>query len=92
MNYELARKLRDAGWDKIHIQYGQRMINVVNAPTLSELIEACGDGLQSLIRNMIGGWIAFTNAKDESGERMSIKGSTPEEAVANLWLALQDKT
>jgi len=99
MNYELAKQLKDAGFP---LEYGitvgsdgkqkeWRNENIVK-PTLEELIEACGDGLQSLINNRFsdgGGWVAYTNAKDSTGERMDIYGKTPSEAVAKLWLALQ---
>lgn len=55
-------------------------------PTLSELIEACGEGLWSLARHAN---IWQTNFKD--GMAGETAGSTPEEAVANLWLYLNKK-
>lgn len=51
-------------------------------PTLSELIEACGGFCFELIKLPNEQWCA-----KESGNRGS--GSTPEEAVARLWLALR---
>lgn len=61
-------------------------------PTLSELIETCGDGLQSLSRHRDpDGWFAYSKVEDEHGNNLETLFSTPEEAVANLWLALQDK-
>ena len=59
-------------------------------PSLSELIEACGEGFEELVRfkdkNAIGAkWGAFTNPKIVS------RGNTPEEAVARLWLGLNKK-
>lgn len=115
MNYELAKKLKDAGFPQVG-RFGEGVQYVyepklkkyilcgslesydidpehIYVPTLSELIEACGNGLQSLINNFYNkekGWIAFTNRKDSVGERMEIWGKTPEEAVANLWFALQE--
>lgn len=56
-------------------------------PTLSELIEACGDKLWSLINGKAhrsGKWIAQTDEEDPG----RISGDTPEEAVAKLWLEL----
>lgn len=55
-------------------------------PSLSELIEACGDkikGLQTSIKGDIYGWIAWTKDVKLKGF-----GELPEEAVANLWLEL----
>jgi hypothetical protein len=53
----------------------------VEVPTLSELIEACNTSFVSL-RKMGGGlWVA-------DGDEISPYGSTPEEGVAKLWLAL----
>lgn len=55
-------------------------------PSLSELIEACGADLYN-ITNMGTFW--QTNFKD--GFAGETAGKTPEEAVANLYLALNSK-
>ena len=60
-------------------------------PTLSELIEACGKDFGLLERNtndvnISSVWTA--NDWDTEGEDYYGLGSTPEEAVAYLWLAL----
>lgn len=62
-------------------------------PTLSELIEACGDRF-SCVERMVKTeemaselWLAAEYAMSDGYK--SGKGSTPEEAVANLWLALK---
>lgn len=60
---------------------------VAYAPTLSELIEACGDRFFSL-RNEEG-WLA--KGFKAPGYSVALMGSTPEEAVAKLWLALNEK-
>ena len=76
-------------------------------PTLSELIEACGRSFKGLeqINFQSGGWAAYgilptmdisieERLKDQYEERKVLnggKGSTPEEAVANLWLELNKK-
>ena len=52
-------------------------------PTLSELIEACGGGLQNLTNF---GDLWQTNCKE--GMTGITAGITPEEAVASLWLRL----
>jgi len=53
------------------------------APTFSELVEACGPAFNSLYQRVKSGWVAKAQKKLVAG------GSTPEEAVARLWLALQ---
>jgi len=55
----------------------------VYVPTLEELIEACGENFGSLDKRH-DGWLASANyAQDCFAE-------TPAEAVARLWLALQN--
>lgn len=56
-------------------------------PTLSELIEACGDRFGSLVNELheIIRWSAFGN--DVYSNSVEV-GKTPEEAVAKLWLEL----
>lgn len=84
MKYELAKKLKEAG-------FPQKSPNrekdewLYYEPTLSELIEACGVEFNSLVK--FGSyWSASANDFELNG-----KGSTPEEAVANLWLVLNSK-
>lgn len=61
----------------------------VKCPTLSELIEACGGLYFNLERN-VDDWQALTN---NGKELIAIgRGSTPEEAVSNLYLELNKKT
>jgi hypothetical protein len=60
-------------------------------PTLSELIEACGESFRQLTRDLDSHkWVASDNVfYDDAGiQEISESGATPEEAVANLWLAL----
>lgn len=63
---------------------------VVVFPTLSELIEACGDGFEWLGQTNRGHFCAKGTIKDKTELFMHehIGYDTPEEAVANLWLAL----
>ncbi len=58
----------------------------VYEPTLSELITACGDRFRSLDNYSEEGWFAFA-----VGEHTKVGGSTPEEAVAKLYLELNKK-
>lgn len=57
----------------------------IYVPTLSELIEACGNKFHSLTR--------FNNVFVSVAVNMEARqmGKSPEEAVANLWLKLQEK-
>jgi len=102
MKYELALELKNAGFpqkdnawyytDENTVMYcgiEHSLPEMVMKPTLSELIENCGEGIARLWR------------VDESYDKGKTKwcatgkndfldglGTTPEEAVANLWLAL----
>ena len=98
INYELAKKLKDAGFpmkrvgglapDGASVYADAKGAYLL--PTLSELIEACGTNFYGLRRDRdaLGVyWIAETrdNLKNTGGSE------TPEEAVARLWLALNAK-
>lgn len=68
-------------WSKVNDSY-------VKCPTLSELIEACEKELGGIKRTLEGnGWLALNKV----GDYMLPAYSTPEEAVANLWLELNKK-
>lgn len=96
MNYQLAKKLKDAGFpqkDRGNF-IGPPDVEIINTPlaiyvpTLSELIEACvGDRLDFYLKNstLTVHWSAGMNGRVGNGE-------TPEEAVANLYLALNPIT
>lgn len=66
----------------------------VAAPSLSELIEACGHEFNHL-KKVHGDWKweAYYNGEDVRDDNHYFfgNGSTPEEAVANLWLELNKK-
>jgi len=87
MNYKLAKQLKDAGFPQEGINK-DRGFNIetgepIMFPTLSELIDACGD-------------ISFELNKEDTGKKWtacgeypdSEEGKTPEIAVAKLWLKL----
>lgn len=100
MNYELAKQLKDAGFLLEKVGYGwngNKAIAIDDiryyAPTLSELIEACGDGFMQLL-NLKGSYHALNcmfDSKDfKENKYLEGTGNTPEEAVAKLWLALNN--
>ena len=101
MNYELAKELKDAGFpqtgDYGYSADGQDQYNYhrsipeldhIRKPTLSELIEACGDGFFRLSHSENNDGTEWDAESWESGEIET--GTTPEEAVARLWLALNN--
>jgi hypothetical protein len=111
ISYDLAKKLKDAGFPQIN-QYWSEGEYVwrdcpgcffaqdgnkdpegsVYCPTLSELIAACGDEFMSLNRTYDGAWwvqgVELKGYERASTALVRKKADTPEEAVANLWLAL----
>lgn len=80
MTYELVEQLKKAGYP-IEMLIG----GVLKFPTLSELIEACGEEFESLTQTLHEDakwkWTACTS-------EIRTFGNTPEEAVANLYLSL----
>lgn len=101
MTYEIAKELKDAGFPQTGISNrwpsnGPTPEDQVYAPTLEELIEACVTlrqeqfGLyQRDYGEAHGQWVAEVK-KGRSIERWEL-GTTPTEAVASLWLALNRK-
>ncbi len=101
MNYDLCKKLKEAGYEQQGYFWLEAEGNLwiydkslkerdVVMPTLSELIEACGDGFSTLEVYREEGnpqWCAFEF--HQSPRNTEGTGSTPEEAVANLWLDLK---
>lgn len=100
MTYELANELKEAGF----LQIGDNQDGYANdggyEPTLSELIEACGDIRMSLIRKkgdspVPGRWYVITDIElPKPANQLAnpvFYSDTPEEVIANLWLALNKK-
>lgn len=90
ISYELAKELRDEGfpqkkWSGITAfdGLGNTEEHGAYCPTLDQLIEACGDNFSALVLERDGGWSC--SAFDRPG---IYGGSTPEEAVARLYLEL----
>lgn len=107
MTYELAKELVDEGFQKPEHPKGQMLCaphNIhdrsleVYEPTLSELIEACGSPYLKLefpfppAPRPNGNWFALSKNETAKGwVEHKGRGTTPEEAVARLWLALNPK-
>lgn len=88
MKYDLLKKLKDAGFpqNKHYYCLEDGTISDVCIPTLSELIEACGDRLGGIKRTIEGNqWVAI----DDISDYMLPSYKTPEEAVALLYLKLK---
>lgn len=98
MEYELAKELKDAGFPVKEYGYGPDVWkDGFVSPTLSELIEACGSDFDSLKRYLNPNddkwyWVAFAY---QNRNQYEIKPtpmyscSSPEEAVARLYLQLK---
>ena len=80
------------------LKKGEDMGEIAYEPTLEELIEACGDEFDKLIKNY--GEEENKLAKEIFGEdsdwiayaySLTASGKTPTEAVAKLWLKLNKK-
>jgi len=82
ITYETAKELKDNGFRE-PCEYRDNL----PYPTLSELIEACGEGFWGLNRLEKDKWSChFMEDENSTGEPLY---STPEEAVANLYLSLK---
>jgi len=95
MNYELAKQLKKAGFPQ------PTLVNPITGvvgrevlerrpyePTLSELIDTCGDNFVALSK-MGEDWYCAENGVPV--RLIANESKTPEEAVAKLWLALNKK-
>ena len=92
MNQELAKKLKEAGYPSIvNVGWDDGFEEHLTLPTLSELIEACGDSFKNLKRASNGYYLSkiYKWQTNNGMGGKQIYGQTPEEAVANLWLELQ---
>ena len=102
MDYELTKKLKHAGFPLS--EYPETLIGIrgseplklkgiIQEPTLSELIDACGKNFPKL-SNEYGEWECgemeyCCGEHGYSWETITL-GKTPEEAVARLWLKLNE--
>lgn len=101
MTYELAKELKEAGF-KVPLhdcwEMGCQNNYGVCYPTLSELIEACGEIV--LWKDEKRGWraghggdrkMAYGESYFDDYPNFLTTGSTPEEAVVRLYLELNKK-
>ena len=97
MQYELAKKLKDAGYEMDYMldnfsEYDKKTANIWIP--LDELIEACGgkmDRLEYLVENEWEAGEIDYGCEGDTWFCLSGKGTTPEESVARFWLALNKK-
>jgi hypothetical protein len=89
MQYRLAKQLEAAGWPQVGtgrwISDPASLVarGRIYAPTLEELIEACGAAPVSLSREENGRWTAYGSAG------LTVVGSDPVEVAARLWLQMR---
>jgi hypothetical protein len=99
MDYKLAKELKDAGFTQrrmpafdadgyIHRSEAEKR-DYAHEPDLEELIEACGEEFREMQKfpRFPLGWRAVSSRKYGT-HGCQVDGSTPTEAVARLWLAL----
>ena len=63
--------------------------DTVKAPSLEELIEACGTNLESLERLAPSMWNAWNGILGD--QSVTAEGSSPIQTIARLWMALNDR-
>jgi len=87
MTHELMKELQDAGFPG-NIPDDEAVKSDFRDPTLTNLLEACGERFSSL-NKLQSEWCALARCKLNPEEDFDeAHGQTPEEAVARLWLAL----
>ena len=94
MTYETAKKLKDAGYEMDYnldsfSEYDKKTA-YIDIP-LNELIEACGEGFNNLTKGSDIGWMCNYQTDGWWETEDCPEGDTPEEAVASLFLRLNDK-
>jgi hypothetical protein len=84
MNYELVKKLKDAGFP-FDFKESKMGDDTYTFPSFSELVKACGESFQMLtVRSpSVNRFFQAYSQENDTAE-----GKTPEEAIANLWLRL----
>lgn len=75
---------------RLHPGFMYSPSSFIYAPSLLELIEACGNRFTGLYKQQPG-FSGYWQAVCNMMPGIMMEGSTPEEAVANLWLELNKK-
>lgn len=101
ITYELAKRLKDAGFPQhpfsAFCPCGAKTMNDPHHPTTDELIEALGEDFSYLARvvdnredinsRKLLQWNAHGDDPENVRKVITLSGSTPREALANLYLA-----
>src|SRR3974377_735205 len=89
ITYELATQLKDAGFPQSELARAQQRAgyDYVSLPTLSTLIEVCRENFGALGREP-DCWVACEYVSERGEWANAHEGKTPEDAVARLWLSL----
>ena|SRR5271166_1053967 len=89
ISYQLAKKLRDAGFPQSELARAQRKAGYeyVSMPGLSTLIEACGEDFGALGKDP-NCWVACEYISEHGRWANAHEGKSPEDAVARLWLSI----
>jgi len=95
MKYDLALRLKNAGFPQREMggmwnfAFKYFKVEQVYFPTLSELIEACGEKFFRVSHSKNTDGTTWDAESWVSGDIET--GNSPEEAVAELWLALEEE-
>jgi hypothetical protein len=89
ISYQLAKKLKDAGFPQSELAQAQQKAgyDYVSMPTIAELIAALGEDFRALSREP-DCWLACGYVSEEGEWKNVHAGDSPEEALARLWLSI----
>jgi hypothetical protein len=89
ISYQLARKLKDAGFPQSELARAQQKAgyDYISMPTLSDLFVALGEDFRALSREP-DCWLACGYISEEGEWKNVHAGDSPEEALARLWLSI----
>lgn len=92
LSYSLAKELKEAGFRQSERARAQQEAGYeyVSIPNLAALIEACGGNFGALGREP-DCWVACEYVSDDGEWKNAVEGETPEDAVARLWLLLNQR-
>ncbi len=92
LSYSIAKELKNAGFSQSERARAQQQAGYeyVSIPNLAALIEACGGNFGALGRETAC-WVACEYVSDDGEWKNAFEGETPEDAVARLWLSLNQR-